>query len=178
MAAHGYWRAFESVQQSLRRILAAENPGDVARAEHGTWYRELFGPSVTAGILSAADLAGYRNAPVYIKNATHVPPSREAVREMMPALFDLIAEEPSAAVRAVLGHFCFVFIHPYMDGNGRMGRFLMNAMFASGGYPWTIIRVDWRDRYMAALDAASARNDIGPFAQLVAEAVKAGPPSQ
>lgn len=176
MAAHGYWRAFEAVQQSLRRILAAENPGDVARADHGAWYRELFSPSVAAGILSAADLAGYRNAPVYIKNAAHVPPAREAVRDMMPALFDLLAHEPSPAVRAVVGHFCFVFIHPYMDGNGRIGRFLMNAMLASGGYPWTIIRVEWRDRYMAALDAASARVDIGPFAQFLADAVQAEPP--
>ncbi len=177
MAAHGYWRAFEAVQGSLRRILAAENPGAVARGEHGAWYRELFAPSVTAGLLTTTDLAGYRNAPVYIKNAAHVPPPREAVREMMPALFDLIAEEPSAAVRAVLGHFCFVFIHPYMDGNGRMGRFLMNAMLASGGYPWTIIRVDWRDRYMDALDAASTRGDIGPFAQLLTDAVQTEPPT-
>lgn len=177
MAAHGYWRAFEAVQTSLRQLLAGENPGEVARADHGGWYRELFSPSVAAGLLSSADLAGYRNAPVYIKHAAHVPPAREAVRDMMPALFDLIAEEPSAAVRAVLGHFGFVFIHPYMDGNGRIGRFLMNAMLASGGYPWTIIRVDWRDRYMAALDAASARGDIGPFAQLLADAVHAEPPT-
>lgn len=178
MAAHGYWRAFEAVQTSLRRILTAENPAEVARADHGVWYRALFGPSVEAGILSAADLAGYRNAPVYIRNAAHVPPAREAVREMMPALFDLIAEEPTAAVRAVLGHFCFVFIHPYMDGNGRIGRFLMNAMLASGGYPWTIIRVEWRDRYLAALDAASARGDIGPFAQFLADALQGKTPAQ
>jgi Fic family protein len=108
----------------------------------------------------------------FIQHAAHVPPPREAVRELMPALFDLLAEEPSAAVRAVLGHFCFVFIHPYLDGNGRMGRFLMNAMLASGGYPWTISRVDTRDRYMTALDAASARGDIGPFAEFVAGAVQ------
>lgn len=177
MAAHGYWRAFETVQNSLQRVLAAENPGDVARTDHSAWYRTIFSPSVAAGILSAADLAGYRNAPVYIKNAAHVPPPREAVREMMPALFDLIADEPSAAVRAVLGHFCFVFSHPYMDGNGRMGRFLMNTMLASGGYPWTVIRVEWRDRYMAALDAASARGDIVPFAQFIADAIQADPPA-
>jgi Fic family protein len=121
--------------------------------------------------------SGDRNAPVFIKHAAHVPPPREAVRELMPALFDLLADEPSAAVRAVLGHFCFVFIHPYLDGNGRMGRFLMNAMLASGGYPWTIIRVDWRDRYMAALDTASARGDIGPFAEFVAAAVQAEAPA-
>jgi len=177
MAAHGYWRAFEAVQTSLRSILAAANPGDVARADHGAWYRALFGPSVEAGLLAAADLAGYRNGPVYIRNARHVPPPREAMREMMPALFDLIAEEPSPGVRAVLGHFCFVFIHPYLDGNGRMGRFLMNAMLASGGYPWTIIRLEWRDRYMAALDAASAGGDIGPFAQFLADAVQGTPPA-
>ena len=172
MAAHGYWRAFETVQSSLQRILAGENPGEVGRSDHGAWYRALFGPGVEAGLLSPADLAGYRNGPVYIQGARHVPPPKEAVREMMPALFDLLAEEPSAAVRTVLGHFCFVFIHPYMDGNGRMGRFLMNAMLASGGYPWTIIRVEQRDPYMAALDAASAEGDIGPFTEFLADAVR------
>jgi len=40
----------------------------------------------------------------------------------MPAFFDLLREEPHAAVRLVLGHFIFVYIHPYMDGNGRVGR--------------------------------------------------------
>ena len=50
-----------------------------------------------------------------------MPPPREAVREMMPVLFELLRDEPSAAVRAVLGHFMFVFIHPYMDGNGVLG---------------------------------------------------------
>ena len=59
-----------------------------------------------------------------------------------------------------------------MDGNGRMGRFLMNAMLASGGYPWTIIRVEQRDPYMAALDAASAEGDIGPFTEFLADAVR------
>lgn len=173
MAAHGYWRAFDAVHASLRRILGGVDPSDVLRTDHGVWYRELFSPSVSAGLLAAADLAGYRNGPVLIRNAAHVPPPREAVREMMPALFDLLADESSAAVRAVLGHFAFVFIHPYMDGNGRMGRFLMNAMLASGGHPWTIIRVDWRDRYMAALDDASARGDIVPFARLIADALAA-----
>ncbi|MFX4493710.1 Fic family protein, partial [Acinetobacter baumannii] len=91
------------------------------------WYRELFAPSVTAGLLKASDLAGYRNHQVYIGNSKHTPLNKEAVREAMPTLFELLQEEPEASVRAVLGHFIFVFIHPYMDGNGRMGRFLMNA---------------------------------------------------
>lgn len=172
MAAKGYWQAHEAVKRSLRRVLDGENAGEVARTDHRTWYRELFAPSVAAGLIEAKDLAGYRRGPVFIKNAAHVPPPSEAAREMMPVLFDLLAEEPSAAVRAVLGHFCFVFIHPYMDGNGRMGRFLMNTMLASGGYPWTIIRVERRNEYMAALDAASAGGDIGPFADFLASCVE------
>ena len=75
-------------------------------------------------------------------------------------------------MRAVLGHYIFVFIHPYMDGNGRIGRFLMNAMFASGGYPWTIIRVKNRQKYIDALEAAGSKNDIEPFAKFVAKEVR------
>jgi len=72
-----------------------------------------------------------------------------------------------------LGHFIFVYIHPYVDGNGRMGRFLMNTMLASGGYPWTVIPVERRDAYMAALEAASVDQNIGPFADFLAELVNA-----
>lgn len=76
---------------------------------------------------------------------------------------------PHPAVRAVLGHLIFVFIHPYSDGNGRVGRFLMNAMLASGGYPWTVIRVKRRVEYMAALEAGAVGNDIAPFSRFVCE---------
>ena len=55
-----------------------------------------------------------------------------------------------------------------MDGNSRIGRFLMNAMMASGGYPWTIIPVENRADYMAALESASVKQDIGPFTRILA----------
>jgi Fic family protein len=127
---------------------------------------------VAAGLLKAQDLAGYRGHQVYIRNAAHVPPPVEAVRDMMPALFDLLESEPQACVRAVLGHFVFVFTHPYPDGNGRVGRFLMNAMMASGGYPWTVIELARRSEYMAALDEASSRENIVPFAEFVASSMR------
>lgn len=69
----------------------------------------------------------------------------------------------------VLGHHLFVFIHPHFDGNGRLGRFLMNAMLAPGGYPWTVVRVKRRDAYLAALESASVGGDIKPFARFIAE---------
>ena len=163
LAARGYWQAYQAVRDSVRRAVAGESPGAVAQADHRTWYRELFAPSVAAGLVRAADLAGYRNTPVFIQRSMHVPPNPAAVRDAMPALFDLLREEPEPAVRVVLGQFLFVYMHPYPDGNGRIGRFLMNLMLTAGGYPWTIIPVERRETYMAALEDASVRQDIGPF---------------
>ncbi|MFP4465101.1 MAG: Fic family protein, partial [Alphaproteobacteria bacterium] len=119
LAARGYWQAFQAVHNSVERILSKENPGHIADEDHGAWYRELFAPSVTAGILRPSDLAGYRSGPVYIRRSMHVPMSHEAVRDVMPVFFELLAEEENPAARVVLGHFIFVYIHPYFDGNGR-----------------------------------------------------------
>lgn len=172
MAARGYWQAFQVVEKSIGRVLKGENPGTVAEEDHREWYREMFAPSVTAGILKPSDLAGYRNGQVYIRQSMHVPLNRNAVRDAMPAFFDLLTEEADPAVRVVLGHFIFVYIHPYMDGNGRMGRFLMNLMMAAGGYPWTVIPLPERKAYIAALEKASVGEDIGPFADFLARLVE------
>ena len=174
LAARGYYDAFISVRRSVETVLGGSNAGSVGREDHAEWYRRLFGPSLTAGVIRAVDLAGYRSGPVSIRRSMHVPPPREAVRDGMPALFDLLEGEAEPAVRVVLGHFTFVYTHPYMDGNGRMGRFLMNVMLASGGYPWTIIPLERRDDYMGALESASVKQDIRPFAAFLGTLVEAG----
>lgn len=178
LAARGYYQAFQSVVKSLSKILKGKNPGEVVDEDHGVWYQELFSPSVAVGIIKASDLAGYRNGPVYIRGSMHVPLNRDALRDAMPALFDLLCEETDPGVRAVLGHFIFVYIHPYMDGNGRIGRFFMNAMLIAGGYPWTVIPLEERRTYMNALEDASVRQNIEPFAKfvggLVAKRMKGG----
>lgn len=172
LAARGYWQAFQAVRQTVQEVLEGANPGTRTRRAHREWYRELFQPFVTAGVLPPQALAGYRNDAVYLRGSRHVPPRWEAVRDAMPALFDLLENESEPAVRAVLGHWMIGYIHPYPDGNGRIARFLMNVLLASGGYPWTIIRVEDRDAYMAALEAASIDNEIRPFAEFIAERVR------
>lgn len=171
LAARGYWQAFQVVEQSIRKVLRGEGAGLAAENDHGPWYRELFAPSVVAGLIKPGDLAGYRNGPVYIRRSMHVPPRSGAVRDLMPAFFELLKQEKEAPVRVVLGHFLFVYIHPYTDGNGRIGRFLMNVMMASGGYPWTVVPLDQRDEYMAALESASVNQDIVPFTRILADLV-------
>lgn len=172
MAARGYWQAFQAVKESVKKILGGKNPGEIIDNDHRVWYRELFTPSVAAGLLRASDLAGYRTNQVYIRGSMHTPLNPDAVREAMPMLFDLLKNEPDARVRTVLGHFIFVYIHPYMDGNGRIARFLMNAMLVSGGYGWTIIPVERRKEYMVALEEASVNEDITDFTLFLASLVK------
>lgn len=172
LVARGYYQAFNAVKESVRKILEGNNAGQIASADHSSWYRQMWMPFVSTGILRASDLVGYRRSQVYIRGSKHIPLNPDAVADAMPVLFELMTEEPDARVRAVLGHFIFVFIHPYMDGNGRMGRFILNAMLASGGYPWTVVPMELRSDYMTALEKASVDGDISNFTQLIAGLVK------
>ncbi len=170
LAARGYWQAFQVVKANISDIIRGTNAGALVRTAHREWYRELFQPCVAAGLLTPGALAGYRNDAVYLRTSRYVPPRWEAVRDALPALFDFLEQEPEPGVRAVLGHWLFGYIHPYPDGNGRMARFLMNAMLASGGYPWTVVRVEDRAAYLGALDRASIDADIHPFAVFIGRA--------
>jgi Fic family protein len=157
----------QSVVSSIKRILNGEGAADVFEADLSAWYQALFAPHVSAGLLNPSDTIGYRSSQVYIQGSRHTPLSPGAVREAMPVLFELLKNEPKAAVRAILGHFMFVYIHPYMDGNGRIARFLLNTQLISGGYPWVTVPVERRQDYMNALEKASADGEIDEFAEFI-----------
>lgn len=171
LAARGYWQAFQGVKNSVAQIIAGADAATLVRTAHREWYREMFQPCVAAGLIEAQALAGYRTHFVYLQGSRHVPPRWEVVPDAMEAMFDLLEGEKEPAARIVLGHWLFGYIHPYPDGNGRMARFFMNAMLASGGYPWTVIRVEDRAAYMKALESASIQMNIGPFAKFIAKRV-------
>lgn len=167
LAARGYWQAFQEVKKSVSDLLSGSDNADVVERDLSVCHSEMFMPCVTAGIIKPSDIVGYRSHQVYIRNSMHTPLRPDALRDAMTALFDLLKEEQEASVRAVLGHFIFTYIHPYMDGNGRVGRFLMNTMLASGGYDWLIIPVERRDEYMVVLEKASVESDIVPFVKFL-----------
>ena len=176
LAARGYWQACQVVRRSVRRVLDGENPGTVAEEDHGTWF---------PGAVRARGGRGVSSSPSILPGTATLPSTsgarctfrrtHEAVRDAMPTFFDLLCDETEPSVRVVLGHFMFG-LHSSLYGRatGRVGRFLMNVMLAAGGYPWTVIPVERRDAYMAALEDASVRQDIGPFTDFLAELVSDG----
>ena len=85
----------------------------------------------------------------------------------MESYFSSLKNEADPLKRAILGHFMLVYIHPFQDGNGRIGRFIMNALLTAAGFPWTTIRVSQRQQYMASLEKGSIDNDIRSFFEFV-----------
>lgn len=167
MAAKGYFDTFQAVKNCIAQIIKDGEAAKIVKDNLQNWYQNLFGPSVKAGIISAESLFGYRNERVFIRNSRHSPPSKEAVPDAMDAFFDCLKNESHPGVNAILGHYFFVYIHPYMDGNGRLARFLMNTFLASGGYPWTVVRVDQRNKYISTLENTHMQFDMTNFTKFI-----------
>ncbi|MBX5241986.1 Fic family protein [Rhizobium sp. NLR22b] len=178
LAAKGYRLAFEEVREDIAKILNGAPTGELLEARHQNWFRAMFSPSVAAGIIEAHQLAGYRSHNVYLRGSSHVPLPPHAIADAMDALFESISGEPDARVKAILAPFLFTYIHPFPDGNGRTARFMMNALLAESGAPWTVIPVARRDEYMNALEAASQHENIVPLTIFVSELVNAPPPAE
>ena len=118
----------------------------------------------------------YRDQQVFISGAVHTPPPPFKIQEQMDALmswYDGEAQNLHPIVRGALLHVRFVGIHPFIDGNGRTSRLLLNLEFMKSGYPPIIIRVENRLAYYNALDKAHTTEDYEDFIELVAKEVEA-----
>ena len=76
-------------------------------------------------------------------------------------------------VRGAMLHAIFVGIHPFINGNGRTSRLLLNLELMKFGYPPIIIRVQNRLAYYNALDKAHTTKDYADFVELVGKEVEA-----
>ncbi len=124
----------------------------------------------------ADDHAGvYRKTNVIISGADHIPPDALHVADEMQAFIHWHGTEGGLlhpVERAARVHADFVKIHPFVDGNGRTSRLLMNLELMKEGYPPAIFPVEKRLEYYEALDTAHTRNDYAPFYRLVMSVVE------
>lgn len=117
----------------------------------------------------------YREEQVFISGAKHVPPAAVLIPEKMEAMINWYKNESShlnAIERGAMLHAIFVGIHPFIDGNGRTARLLLNLELMKDGYPPVIIKVENRLAYYEALDEAHTTQDYKDFISLVATEVK------
>lgn len=118
----------------------------------------------------------YRTSAVFISGSEYRPPHYSQVPQLMQELVDWIATEGQAhtpIIRAALTHEMFLAIHPFLDGNGRTARLLLNLQLMRDGYPVALLLASWRPRYIRALEQAH-HGQYAPLVTIVGRAVEAG----
>jgi Fic family protein len=116
----------------------------------------------------------YRDQQVIIAGAKHIPPEPFLIKEQMENLIKWYEGEGAVVhpvCRAALLHIIFVGIHPFIDGNGRTSRLLLNLELMKNGYPPIVIRNENRIKYYNALDKAHTTKDNTDFIQLTIEEI-------
>ena len=115
----------------------------------------------------------YRKVSVYLTGAPFEPPPPEAVSSMMQELCAWLAEPSDAEpiVYAAQMHAWFETIHPFVDGNGRAGRLLVDLYLLKHGLLRALVRAEDRDRYRDALRRAQATGELTPLVRLFSDSV-------
>jgi Fic family protein len=126
------------------------------------------------------DNAGrYRSVPVEISGSAYKPPQPESVPPQMSDFGKWVASisvpgpefaQPAGLIRAAVAHTWLVYIHPFIDGNGRVARLLMNLLLIRHGYPIAIITKEDRLRHYDALEQ-SQTSDVSSFIGLISECI-------
>jgi Fic family protein len=142
----------------LRRLLREPEPVDLPHLL--AWHKAVFGET-------KPDIAGrLRDFEVRIRGSNHIPPTPLEVRPMLVELLRSVNRHPellNPVERAGLFHFRFEDLHPFGDGNGRIGRLAMNMFLYRDGYPMLNVRYGKREGYYRALERSSLSQNPRPF---------------
>ena len=112
----------------------------------------------------------YRNVDVYISGAQHTPPNpNEMYRQIKNFYIDLDIKAMESIELAAWTHAEFVKIHPFIDGNGRTSRLIMNYQLISGGYLPVSIPKEKRLEYYECLEEYAIAGNLTPFTTMIAE---------
>jgi Fic family protein len=124
-----------------------------------------------------ANAGKYRTVQVMISGAKHIPPQPYLVPKEMENLFIWYNKNKGKLHPVELSaemHERLVTIHPFIDGNGRTSRLLMNLILLQNGFPIAILKGDTESRlkYYSALETAQTENNKKPFIKLITDNVK------
>ncbi len=118
----------------------------------------------------------FRERAVYIRGVPLTPPPPGRVPELVASWLEWLGTgglDYEPLVCAALAHHAFEAIHPFVDGNGRVGRLLLDLLLMQGGYPPALLLRDWRGAYLRGLQQADTGR-YSPLVNLIGRAVEGG----
>lgn len=159
LEAQGHSEAFEYMLELAGKKEITEN--DILMF-HRLFYRKI--DDTNAGV--------YRKSQVLTSGSKYPLPGPDKVPQMMKDIVQKIAdirekEHPVAA--AAKAHLEFVFVHPFVDGNGRVARLIMNLVLIQSGYNIALISPARRAEYISSIEGA--HKDDADFIKLVCSSV-------
>lgn len=115
----------------------------------------------------------YRNVAVRLKGSETILPNPLKVPELMEEFVKWLQSSNSdhPIKIALNAHFKLVSIHPFVDGNGRTARLLMNLLLMQEGYPPAIVRKEDRSTYINSLEKGQTKDDLTDYFEVMLEAV-------
>lgn len=125
-------------------------------------------------LMEGLDIGGlYRKVDISIKGSNHTPPSHLKVYDRMKKYFLTLREEGMGLLEKIaFSHVQLAKIHPFLDGNGRCARLVLNFQLMKNGFAPVIIPYDERARYFETLEAFKVNKDIDPFIEYLLEKEK------
>lgn len=122
------------------------------------------------GYVDPVEAGRFRTTQVLVGH--HVPPHPQEVEKQMQEFIQWLNSEDAMNLHpvefAALAHYKLVYIHPFIDGNGRTSRLLMNLILMQAGYPPITIRKEQRSEYYHVLEVAN-EGDVRPFIRFIAK---------
>lgn len=115
--------------------------------------------SITNGLLSKSEKGKFRKDHVYIQNSTHKPPSPELVESKLTESINKFNSSSKTIIDVFIFKLDLVTIHPFIDGNGRTSRVIMNGLLENLGFPRLIITDTEKKFYYDALEKTNYRFD-------------------
>tara|TARA_B110000908_G_scaffold157071_1_gene196870 strand:+ start:26 stop:1138 length:1113 start_codon:yes stop_codon:yes gene_type:complete len=126
--------------------------------------------------INSGNAGAYRSVPVMIGGSEHKPPQPYMLEKLMEDYFVHYQQQKRVMHPVILAaemHERLVSIHPFIDGNGRTSRLIMNFILLKNGYTVTSLKGDYNSRmeYYAALENVQVNNNLEPFYHLILDKV-------
>lgn len=161
-------------QEAINHAQAFDYIQPLSKKKHELTVNDILNiHSIILNKIDDVNKGKYRTVSVRLKGSETILPNPLKVPELMDKFMNWLQSDKSESPVqiAIDAHFKLVTIHPFIDGNGRTARLLMNLLLMQSGYPPAIIRKEDRSLYINSLEKGQTKDDLSDYYTVMLEAI-------